>query len=530
MTFSSSHIFRHLLLSAVLLSSIAVWATKPEDLAALDAALARKTAYDAAKQARIDSLIRSLPDAEEAYDVYSSLFDEYKSYNYDTALFYVNKMLDEAWRMQDKSKQLHAEIQKGFVYLSAGLFKESADVFEALHPQASQMDSVLRIQYDVTYARLLFDMADYTNGPQSADYEAAGVALMQDAANRMSPSDTAAYWYCLATIDIRHHNFRRSIQRFLMSIEGTDCTEHDKAIAYSSMAYEYLLLDEWEEAQHYNILAAIADIESSTKEAVALRVVAKFLYEEGDTDNAARYIRIALDDARRYNARHRQLEIGQILPIIEEQQVQAERKQARHILFLSLVVVLLLAVCLVVLFLLYRRHLALRTARQTIEQMNDSLLVANRVKEQLLGSLLCSQTDYLGEVEKYQQQVRRRAQEKKYEDLLTVPRSVDAKRQRDLFYNRLDEMLLSIFPTFVDDFNALLRPEEKIELKSGELLNTELRIFALMRLGITHNEVIAQVLDYSVNTIYTYKTRIKNKSDLPNDAFMDAVMRIPSFR
>lgn len=515
---------------AILFLSLSGFATSSADLQALDAALERKASFEAVKQARIDSLLACLSDSPDTYALYAALFDEYKSYNYDTALIYVNKMYDEALLLQDGRKRLHAELSRGFALLSAGLFKESADVFEDIAPYHHQMDSATRIQYDITYARLLFDMADYAGGPQSAKYNSDGIRHMEDAISIISPLDTVTYWYCMATIDLHLGEYQRSIQRFTTSMLGSKCTTHERAIGLSSIAYQKLALGYYDEAQHYNILAAIADIESCTKEAVALRIVAKVLYDEGQTDLAERYIRIALDDAQRYNARHRQLEISQILPIIEDHQVLAERRQNVRIRLLSGVVVVLLLICLVTLLLLRRRQRALLSARRTIEQINDSLLVANKVKEEILGSLLCSQSEYLSEVERYQQQVKRYAQSRQYDGLLTVPKLVDAKRQRNLFYNRLDEMLLSVFPSFVDDFNALLRPDERMLLKQGELLNTELRIFALMRLGIIHNEVIAQVLDYSVNTIYTYKTRVKNRSDLSSDAFHAAVMAIPSFR
>lgn len=161
--------------------------------------------------------------------------------------------------------------------------------------------------------------------------------------------------------------------------------------------------------------------------------------------------------------------------------------------------------------------------------MNRNLLVANRLKEEYIGTMLSSQSLYLSEVERYQQQVQQCVHKKRWDDLLTIPKSVDARRKRTEYYKQFDEMVLHIFPSFVQDFNALLRPDEQIRLKKGELLNTELRIFALLRLGITHNEVIADVLDYSLTTVYTYKTKVKSRSDLSNEEFNARLMAIPSF-
>ena len=112
---------------------------------------------------------------------------------------------------------------------------------------------------------------------------------------------------------------------------------------------------------------------------------------------------------------------------------------------------------------------------------------------------------------------------------MTTPKNADAKLQRQILNRRMDEMLLKIFPTFVEDFNQLLREEERFVLKENELLNTQLRIFALIRLGIAHNEVIAEILDYSINTVYTYKTRTINRSHLSPNDFYTQLMQIASF-
>ena len=127
------------------------------------------------------------------------------------------------------------------------------------------------------------------------------------------------------------------------------------------------------------------------------------------------------------------------------------------------------------------------------------------------------------------QDVRQNAANRKWSELMTVPKAADARQQRLVLDHQIDTIFLSLYPTFVKDMNAILRPKEQIILKKGELLNVQLRIFALIRLGITHNEIIAQILDYSINTIYSYKTRVIAASDLSSEAFYTALMHIPSF-
>lgn len=258
-------------------------------------------------------------------------------------------------------------------------------------------------------------------------------------------------------------------------------------------------------------------------------IVAQLLYQHGDLDHASRYIYAALDDATCYNARHRQLSISRILPIIEQTQLAVVQAKNRDITRLSIMLYILLGGLLIAIILLINRLIALRKAQETISTINRSLMEANRIREEYIGSTFCQQSDLFGKLEKYQRYVRRKAQEKRPEELVVVPQYIDANIQRRNFYKQFDQIFLRIFPNFVQEFNALLRPDEQIILGKNELLNTELRIFALIRLGIDNNEQIAAVLDYSINTIYTYKTRIRNRSNLTNEQFQQAVMAIPSF-
>lgn len=503
-------------------------ATDRSDLDSLFHYMYRQPNIDAQREIRIAELQDALrQDGVDRYEVYSQLFDECQSYHFDRAIEYVERLADEAALMGDPDRIAYAAVCKGFAYLSAGLFKEGCDLFEDL--DTAGMSARTYEYYCFTYARMMYDLADYDHMDMAHTYYTRGDALLHQALTVLTPQDTVSYWRCMAMLDQHQGLTERAIQRYQLALEASSITDHERAICYSTMAYLYSTLGHPELQQHYNILAAIADIRSSTKETVAMRWVAERLYREGDVDNAALCIRYAEDDARFYNARHRQVEISQILPIIEQDNMNRLQVHNRRILLLVVVALALLMVCIAALFMYRRRNRQLSSARQTIERMNANLLVANKLKEEYIASFLCWQSDFIVEVEKYQRHIRRSVEKRRFDDLTQVPKQVDAQRRRDEFYQRFDTMFLQIFPTFVTDFNALLRPEDQIVLREGELLNTDLRIFALMRLGILHNEVIAQVLDYSVNTIYTYKTKVKNRSDLTNEEFYERMMQIPSF-
>lgn len=534
MRFRSFFLSTLLLIALCSIASAKVSDNKPQststdasDLALLKEYIRQKPHFDLEKEQRILELTAEMENSSCRYNTLRKLYDEYKSYNFDRAIVCVEQLYDEAVALGVQDKIVYAQVQKGFAYLSAGLFKEGFDLFYRLDTVGAS--NATKAEYCMTYARLLYDLSDYNNVGMTHSYNLQGNDLLREALRYLTPRDTINYWNCLAIIDQHEGFYDRAITRFKLAMESSQINEHQLAINYSTIAYLYQLLGNTNMQRHYDILAAISDIKSSTKETVAMRIVADNLNKEGNIEDAGICIRCAQEDAAFYNARHRQVEISQILPIIEQENIQSLQTQKKQIYVLVVIVVLLLGICLWGIWMLRRRNKTLLKARHTIEEMNHNLLIANKIKEEYIGNFLCWQSEFISDIDKYEHQVKKLAMQRKFEELQNIPKNVDADYKRSDFFKRFDEMFLTIFPNFVKDFNALLREGEAIELKEGELLNTDLRIFALMRLGVTHNEVIAQVLDYSVNTIYSYKTKIKNRSDLDNDKFLEAVMSIPSF-
>lgn len=500
------------------------------DLDSLDYYLTLKSSYDLSKNERIEQL--RIDSSLCAYKRYSLLFEEYASYNYDSAHYYVDRLVDESALSGDRNRIALSQIRKGFTYLSAGMFKEACDQFEDMSdliseiPAQSAEDKSVLLKYYSTYARLMYDLADYDRGELYYSYVSEGNRLTEESLDLMTCNDTSSWFYAMAVRDMKEGNYVRSMERFLLQLQSSSVTEHEKAISYSSLGYICGAMGKEEESLHYNALAAISDIKNSTKEAVALREVAMTVFRMGMTDRALRYIRYAEEDARFYNARHRQLEISQILPIIEKAEQNLLENHGRKVRRLTMILYALILILLCAFVVIYNRQRATRRAHATIEEMNNNLMEVNRIKEEYISTFLCMQTDMVNQLEQYQRWVKKRAQDKRCEELQSIPHQYNASRTRKEFYKQFDEMLLRIFPDFVEHFNSLLRPEERFVLPKGELLNTELRIFALIRLGVSDNEKIAQILDYSVNTIYTYKTRVRNKSSLSTEEFNNAVMKI----
>lgn len=498
-----------------------LWAFSTEDIAFLESEVGQKEYYQNIKRHRIDSIQHTESDT---YSQLLAFTMEYQSYSYDTATIFVEKLLDEATHLHSHEKKVEAQVRHAFIFLSSGLFKESADILEDIAHAVISCPREIQADYYITYSRLLYDMADYTHGQLANGYRNQGYRMSEQALLLISPQDTARYWSTAAQYAMKQDDWRLAIERFERALACSTITEHERAIAYSSMGSLYDILGDKKESEHYWLLAAVSDLRSCTKETIAMSMVAQLFYQQGDIDLAARYIQEAMDDATFYNARHRQLSIGKIIPIIEQQQLKALQEKSSRIRHLNICLYLLLAVVFFVIVLLYNRHRALRRTEEAVQQSNLQLTEANRIKEECIATFIYNESNVYSKLEKYQRYVKRKTQERRYDELQSIPQYVDIRILRNEFYKRFDTMFLHIFPDFVEKFNALMRPECKIEMRQGELLNAELRIFALMRLGITDNQQIANLLDYSINTIYTYKTRIKNASLYSTEEFLRRLM------
>ncbi|NLI71390.1 MAG: hypothetical protein GX361_01495 [Bacteroidales bacterium] len=493
--------------------------------------LQRQFFYDSIKEAKINQLKDSIKlksgDNIELYNLYSMLYDEYRSYIYDSAYVYVEKLLDVSNMMKDKDKIALSKIRQGFSFLSSGLFCEASDILTGLDLSDCSRETL--IEYFLCKSRLYYDMADFNNMVEfRKKYNKIGNSII-DSALQILPINTKKYWLAEGLKEMKSEKYLKAIESFEKVISGGDFSQHDLAIATSSIAYIQGLLGNRVESKKYLIEAVIADVKASTKETVALRNLARILYEERDVTNSVVFIRQALVDAEFYNARHRQLEISNILPIIEGERINMIKKERDRIAFFVIFILILLIILLITLSFIWKSKNKIEIAKREIQSMNDDLLDANRIKNEYIGYFFSQNAEFIEKIGFLQRWVNKQVQIKQYSELKNFPENLDVEKERAALYKRFDQVFLKIFPNFVDEFNKLLKPEKQIQVKKGELLSPELRIYALIRLGINENEKIAHFLNYSVNTIYTYKTKIRGKSNVPSNEFIKKVMEIKSY-
>ena len=330
---------------------------------------------------------------------------------------------------------------------------------------------------------------------------------------------------------------------------------HDQARQAHSIAQCYRRAGDYGMQKKYFAIAAIADACNGIKENAALRALAVVCYETDDIERAYRYIYRSMEDAMFANVSFRMVEISQIFPIIErayQQKVQGQRNRLRWLT--ACIGLLSLSLLVAMLFVmrqmkkLNKTRMALseansqlkvlneslkksneeaRRANERIREFNRELSEANHLKETYISQFLTICSVYIRKLENYQNMLNKKALENRTAELYKMLKSRDMVEAELKELNSLfDTIFLDLYPTFIDDFNALMPESERFRPKNNELLNTELRIFALIRLGINDSSQIADFLHYSLATIYNYRTRGRNKALIPAADFEDAIMRI----
>jgi tetratricopeptide (TPR) repeat protein len=534
--------------------SVTVFAGSSLDslLADLDNTIEKRDEYLRKKQEGIVIIKKRLAEGDEKsalmlrYTVLDQLFEEYKSFIYDSAFSYARALLRTAYQLKDDSKINEAKVKLSFTLLSAGMFKEALDTLNSVEVNSLSTDS--KIDYYYSMARTYYDLTDYSNDQYFSQlYDKRGNQYLAKAIENCTPG-SIRYLLMKGLEYMRVRDISNAIVTFESVLKEPELTKHDNAIASSSLGFMYRLANNNEKAKEYLAKAAIADIISSVRETVAIRDLAEVLYNEGNIERAYKYVKIALEDAYFYGAKHRKIQIANVLPIIEGTQLEIVEGQRKNLFYYSIIATVLslfIVLFAVIIYWQYRKldkiRLELTRSHQDLEktnaqleetnlklaEANNRLEDANKIKEEYIGSFFKIISEYIEKIEKFRNTIDRKISQKKFEDIRDLVNSMNLKPEREEFFLTFDKTFLKIFPGFVEQFNTMFNPEDRFVIdEEKEGLPTELRIFALIRLGITDNEKIARILDYSVNTIYTYKTRIKNKSLVENEKFEEELMRI----
>lgn len=504
-------------------------------LSRLDQSNSKRDHYESQKLQRIAMLKKQLAKSwglDKAYDISQKLFDEYASYQYDSAHVYADRLIVMAKKSGNGNKIVESQCDEVFCLLSAGLYNEASDAFDAIDISGATNEG--KIKYYQTASRLYYDMGDYCHAePYQRQYFLKGDAYTDSLLQYINPH-SIQWLYAVGMRYMKDRKYEACQKTFNKLLRMPDLDGHTKAIVTSSLGWVVSQSsDDPQNAIEYLVLAAILDNENATKETTALRVLASWLYKRGDIKRATNYVRLSLADANFYGARQRMIEVSEILPIIEQDRYKIVSKQ-RNAMAAAMTIAVLFVIALAIgLHFIRKQMLKLRQARKIVsernkqlEKINSQLSEANKIKDVYIGKSFYINAEYINKVEKLYRTLDRKIAARQFADLRSSLKESELVSDRKMMYADFDETFLKLFPTFVEQYNALFDPVNRRVPESPKTLTTEMRIFALIRIGINDSERIAKFLHYSVNTINTYKTRVKNKSLVSNETFEKRIMEI----
>ncbi len=510
----------------------------------LDSLLAKKPEIIKKKWQTIESLNQQLRDSERKkqlrfqFQICANLFEEYKSFQYDSASKYANRMIAIASELNDRSKINLAKVNVSFILLSSGMFKETLETLTTIDSLVLPVPE--RIDFYKVFARTYFDLSDFSQDVHYSQlYSNIGNEYLTRAL-QLSKKGSAEFLFLKAWEYMSVRDIKEAISTFQKLLHDYKLSDHEYAIVTSSLSFMYKLNNDPVKTKEFLAKAVMADVRGSVQETVALRDLADLLFRENKIDRAYRYIKIANEDAYAYGAKFRKVQIANILPLIEAAHMNESEANRKNLVIYSLIATFISLMILVLYFIVYRNNRKLKHAKaslieshanlqelnNTLQEVNHKLLDANKIKEEYIGHFFKTISEYIDKIDKFKTAVDRKISQNKTEQIRDIVNQINLKAEREELYCSFDRIFLEIFPDFVSKFNSFITEDEKYVIEENAPLPPELRIFALIRLGITDNEKIAQFLRYSINTIYTYKTRLKNKTIIPNEKLEVRVMEI----
>ncbi|MBN2486718.1 MAG: hypothetical protein JXB34_12160 [Bacteroidales bacterium] len=498
--------------------------------------------YSAAKEKELqgikDQLNICISDSLR-YDIYNSLFNEYISYQSDSALRYAEEGLRVAEKLKDGLKITNSRLNLSQILAILGLYKEALEVVQEID-RGSIND--LKERYFMVYRTIYRYMADYTKKHNGNRY-LAQITAYRDSVLAMFLHDTLSPTYIMEKAEIlkEEKKYDSALKMLLAYYPEIKSNMNRKAAFAYAISDIYMKKGNTDNEKYWLVISAINDLQSTNKEYISLRRLAFILYEEGDIQRAYRYIKRSSEDALFCNARLRTFEVSSILPVIHKAyQLQISNRQKQ--LVISLVCISFLSVLLVaaVIF-IYRQMLKLAAVQKKLKIANEELLSINNqlmsmnrklkesnfIKEEYVGMYMDQCSAYIDKMDSYRRLLYRFVAAGRNDELIKTikPKDIIEEELKEFYYN-FDSAFLQLFPTFITDFKKLLTDDQYVQLKQGQLLNTSLRIFALIRLGIKDTGKLSGFLRCSLSTIYNYQYKIKNNAICSKDEFEDRVMEI----
>ena len=542
---------RKMLLTVVaLVASLMVFA-QGRDLEGLyrqiDEAIAESPRFVAQREAKITAARHAYEQASgrQKYEAGFHLYELYRPFVSDSAIYFLRECIGLAEGLGDEAASVRCRSLLAIRCSNIGLYDEALNILDSISPGKGLDKSVLGTYYEA-YDNVYGELSYYTRlDDMRRSYQEKEQHYQQLMFDCLPPT----YESCLLRREQAAQAAGKLEASMAINDEWMKTVEpgsHPYALAALYRYIEYKLQRDTTQMMYWLTESVLADIRNAAMDQGSMWELANELMLSGDVDRASRYISYTSDCANRYGSRQRNWQIAPLLAhIANEYKTQSQRTTSQ--LWVTLAVISVLALLFLgALFFVHRRNTQLHAARNDLKAsnaqlstlnsqlsvqkdelaalngqlsmvngqlstLNSQLTESNRVKEEYIGRFMSLCAQYIDKLDNYRKMVNKKMKNKELDELFQMSKSTELKeKELDELYENFDHVFLHLFPNFIDDFNALLQPEMQIHPKKENRLTTDIRIFALIRLGFEDSSKIAEFLHYSVNTIYNYRARIKN--------------------
>mgnify|MGYP002095349541 FL=1 len=511
----------------------------------LDAALAQRAHYVELKEKSLNEIkqgAKYVTSNEDKLKLYEQLANEYKAYEYDSAMTYVNKGLILAQKSNNIFFNKRFQLSQTRLLITRGFYAEAKEILQKIEPKEEPRD--YQFLYYYTMYGLYNNWSTYCeNNEFSKNYDLKKMEYLKKAIE-LSPKKDAFYYYLMGELYYfsNHPNNNKTIQYYkkALNMEKTNSRLH--AMTAFALSEVYQKANNLELMEHYLLVAAISDITSATKENVALQDIALFIYKHKtrSLNKAQEYINLSLEDAYTYKSRLRRIEISSKLQLITNAYTD-DIKTTNRLLNIALLVIILLLLGVGISSLFIRKKNRLLKQKKdeisaTSDKMeklngqlhliNDELKDTNQKRERLVKVYIDLCYKNIERNSKLRTLAVRKIKANQSKELLSLlSSSTNTEKENKEFLTEFDKAFLSLYPTFVSELNQQLTESAHIQLKENGEMPPILRVCALLRLGITESSKIAGILSYSPQTVYNYRSILKNNA-IDKEHFEENVLKL----
>ena len=546
------------LLLLAIISTVSVHADN-KLLLRLDSVIAERPNISAAKEHKLDNMRKELVlvSADDSkLRLYDQLYEEYLTYRYDSAMVYALKGYELAKRLDNKRYLNKFLINTTLLNARGGFYSEAEDIINRVKPE--ELDSALKYEYHISKFWLYLYMREYTDDPRAkGDYKQRMDSSLINAIT--FEKEASVNWYYLMGEKVNYvdNEKKRSATYYQKVVDMAPVNSKLYASAAFSLARCYMDEGNQEMYELWLTKSAISDMITPLKENLSLQELAIHLFENdpNQVERATRYIYSSMEDAQFFNNRLRIIDISHKFPTILSAYTNHITDQKSSILYGLIALGVLTVLILVALLFIKKQNSQLHKRREDLQAKNQELnqqheevrekntlleeqrhqlsllneqLIDTNFKREGLAKIyidLCAK--YIDKLKKYQTLVQRKIKANQVSELLsTMSSSRISEEDAAIFLGKFDKAFLSLYPTFVQELNTLLASDQQIVVKEDSL-TTELRIYALIRLGVKESAEIADLLFYSPQTIYNYRSAVKNRA-IKKDTFDEDIQKLCS--